>query len=207
MTNAGPLALLLKDITSLCTEGIFYYHSAYYFGMILDKIWLWSMCQSKYAMPLVYIQGSHWVHFKKIENFLSPGDSTYFIFLESKFDSIFCPNIRFFILRVGCCRMEYLDIWSSCIMVYGTDWKHQIFMPSVTTWVQQLQWFGLLMASYLVDFLIGSKNFKISEIEVFQIIWQLVFWWDNIVAQNKGINRQLPVIIKRYSPKWGSKKL
>ena len=143
--------------------------------MILDKLWIWSMCQIKYAMPPLYIQGSHWVHFKKIEDFLSPGDSTYFIFLGSRVDSIFCPNIRFFRLRVGCWRMEYLGIWSSCIMVYGTDWKHQSFMPNVTTGMQQLQWFGLLMASYLVDFLIGSKNFKVSDIEIFQIIWQLVF--------------------------------
>ena len=47
------------------------------------------MCQSKDAMPPVYIQGSHWGHFKKIEDFLSPGDSIYFIFLGSKVDSIF----------------------------------------------------------------------------------------------------------------------
>ena len=40
VTKAGPLDLLLKDITSLCTEAIFYDHSAYYFGMILDKLWL-----------------------------------------------------------------------------------------------------------------------------------------------------------------------
>ena len=66
VTKEGPLALLLKDITSLCTEAIFYDHSAYYFGMILDKLWLLSMCQSKYAMPPVYIQVSHWGHFKKI---------------------------------------------------------------------------------------------------------------------------------------------
>ena len=38
VTKAGPLALLLKDITSLCTESIFYYYSAYYFGMILEKL-------------------------------------------------------------------------------------------------------------------------------------------------------------------------
>ena len=40
VTKAGPLALLLKEITSLCTEAIFYGHSAYYFGMILDKLWI-----------------------------------------------------------------------------------------------------------------------------------------------------------------------
>ena len=165
------------------------------------------MCQSKYAMPPVYIQGSHWGHFKKIEDLLSPGDSTYFIFLGSKVDSIFCPNIRFFRLRVGCWRMEDLGIWSSCIMVHGTDWKHHIFMPSVTTGLQPLQWFWELMASHLVDFLVDSKSFKVSEIEVFQIIWKLMFLWDNIVTQNKGINRQLPVIIMGYPPKGGSKKL
>ena len=40
VTKAGPLALLLKDIASLCTEAIFYNHSEYYFGMIIDKLWL-----------------------------------------------------------------------------------------------------------------------------------------------------------------------
>ena len=30
VTKAGPLAILLKDITSLYTEAIFYNHSAYY---------------------------------------------------------------------------------------------------------------------------------------------------------------------------------
>ena len=30
VTKAGPLALLLKDITSLYTEAILYDHSAYY---------------------------------------------------------------------------------------------------------------------------------------------------------------------------------
>ena len=89
VTKAGPLDLLLKDITSLCLEAMFYDHNAYYFRTILDKIWLLSMCQSKYAMPPVYIQGSHWGHFNKIEDFLSHGDSTYFIFLASKVDSIF----------------------------------------------------------------------------------------------------------------------
>ena len=129
------------------------------------------MCQSKYSLPPVYVQGSHWDHFKKIEHLLSPGDSTYFIFMGSKVDSIFCLNIIFFRLRVGCWRMEYLDIWSSCIIVHGTDSKHQIFMPSVTTGVQPLQLFGVLMDSYLVDFLIGSKNFKVSDIEMLQIIF------------------------------------
>ena len=40
VTKAGPLALLLKEIASLCTEAILSNHSAYYFGMILDKLWL-----------------------------------------------------------------------------------------------------------------------------------------------------------------------
>ena len=39
-------------------------------------------------MPPVYIQGSHWGHLKKIEDLLSPGDSTYFIFMGSMVDSI-----------------------------------------------------------------------------------------------------------------------
>ena len=96
MTKEGPLALLLKDITSLYSEAIFYDYSAYYFGMILDKLWLLSMCQSKYAMPPVYIQVSHWGHFKKIEHLLSPGDSTYFIFMGSKVDSIFLSKYQIF---------------------------------------------------------------------------------------------------------------
>ena len=40
VTKAGPLALLLKDITSLCIEAMIYDHSAYYYGMILKNIWL-----------------------------------------------------------------------------------------------------------------------------------------------------------------------
>ena len=40
VTKAGPLALLLKNITSLYTKAIFYDHSAYYFMMIMDKLWL-----------------------------------------------------------------------------------------------------------------------------------------------------------------------
>ena len=38
-------------------------------------------------MPLVYIQESHWDHFNKIEYFLSPGDSAYFILLGRDIDS------------------------------------------------------------------------------------------------------------------------
>ena len=118
----------------------------------------------------------------------------------------FCPKIRVFKLRVGCWMMDYLGIWISCIMAHGIDVKYHIFIPNVTTGVQPLQWFEVMMASYLVSFLVGSKNFKVTDIEVFHIIWQLMFWWDNIVTKNKGINIQLIVIIKGDNPKGGSEK-
>ena len=32
-------------------------------------------------------------------------------------------------------------------------------------------------------FLVGSNNFKVSEIEVFQIIWQFILWCNLIAVQ------------------------
>ena len=40
VTKAGTLDLLLKEIASLCTEAIFSNQSAYYFEVILKKLWL-----------------------------------------------------------------------------------------------------------------------------------------------------------------------
>ena len=89
VTKSGPLDLLLKEIASLCPEAIISNHSAYYFGMILDKICLRSMFQSKYTISLVYIQVSDWVHVKKIEDFLSPGEFTYLSFWEVRLIQFF----------------------------------------------------------------------------------------------------------------------
>ena len=90
MTQAGPLDLLLKWITSLCTEAISVDHGAYYFGKILKKIG-YNKCQSKGDMLPVYILELHRYHFKKIMNFLFSGDSTYLIYLERDID----PTIIF----------------------------------------------------------------------------------------------------------------
>ena len=38
VTKAGPLALLLKEISTLSTKDIFVKHNSYCFGKILDKL-------------------------------------------------------------------------------------------------------------------------------------------------------------------------
>ena len=52
-------------------------------------------------------------------------------------------------------------------------------------------------------FLVGSTNFEVSDIEVFQIIWQFILWYNNIVVQNKDLERQLPVVIEEIFWKEG----
>ena len=63
VTKAGPLALLLKEITNLCrdkkSEALLIDHNAYCFGKILDTLRLRAMFQDKDTIPLLYIQESH----------------------------------------------------------------------------------------------------------------------------------------------------
>ena len=40
--------------------------------------------------------------------------------------------------------------------------------------------------------LAGSRNFKVSDIEVFQIIWQFMFWCDIIAVNNKLLRNSYP---------------
>ena len=83
VTQVGSLALLLKGIENLCrekkSEAVFMDHNAYCFGKILDTLRLRAMCRSEGTMPPVYIQESHRERFKKIADYLFPGDSTSFI--------------------------------------------------------------------------------------------------------------------------------
>ena len=140
VTKAGPLALLLKEITNLCrenkSEAVSIDYNAYCFEKILDTLQLQAMCQDKDTIPLVYIQESHRERFKKIVDYLFPGESASFILQGREIDSTIFPNIRVIKLRGGWWRMEYLDIWSSCIGTHRIDGRHHIFMPSVTTRVQ-----------------------------------------------------------------------
>ena len=69
-----------------------------------------------------------------------------------------CPNIRVFRLRVGWWRIEYMEVCSSSIGDQGMYGRENIFMPSVTTRVKPLQWFVVLVVSYLVDFLINHRH-------------------------------------------------
>ena len=68
------------------------------------------------------------------------------------------PNIIVIKLRFGFYSMGYLEILISYIgshRMYGRD---NTSIRSVTTRVQPLQWFGVLVASYLVYLLINWKT-------------------------------------------------
>ena len=51
-----------------------------------------------------------------------------------------------------------MEVCSSSIGDQGMDGREKIFMPSVTTRVKPLQRFGVLVVSYLVDFLINHRH-------------------------------------------------
>jgi len=91
VTKAGPLALLLKEITNLCrekkSEAVFIDHSAYCFQKILDTLRLRSMCHSEEKPPSVYIQGSQQERFKKIVEYYFPGEYSDFILQRGEIDS------------------------------------------------------------------------------------------------------------------------
>ena len=117
------------------------------------------MFENRNTLPsCICIQGTHQEHFKTIVDYLFPGESESLIYSKVKWIQIFFPNTRALKLGVGCQSMGYMDIWSSYIRDLRMDGKHQIFMTIVTKRVQKLQWFGLMMASYLVDFLINYRH-------------------------------------------------
>ena len=51
-----------------------------------------------------------------------------------------------------------MEVWVSCIWDQVMDGRENIFMPSRTTRVKPLQLFGVLVVSYLVDFLINHGH-------------------------------------------------
>ena len=51
-----------------------------------------------------------------------------------------------------------MEIWRSCIGDHKMVGKENIYIPSLTTRVKPLQWFGVLVASYLVDLLINHGH-------------------------------------------------
>ena len=73
MTKAGPLALLLKEISSLRTKAIFVDHNPYCFGKILDTLRLRLMGQSENNLATLYIQESHRERFNKLVDYYFPG--------------------------------------------------------------------------------------------------------------------------------------
>ena len=79
VTKEGPLALLLKEISSLHTKSIFVNLNSYCFVKILNTFWLRSMCQSEKNPPSTYIQESYWERFSKLVDYCFPGNSTSFI--------------------------------------------------------------------------------------------------------------------------------
>ena len=80
MTKAGPLALLLKEISSLSTEAIFVEQSAYCFQKILDILQLRAMCQNEYTLPTsVHIQFAYKKRSEKIVDYYFAGESSSFI--------------------------------------------------------------------------------------------------------------------------------
>ena len=81
----------------------------------------------------------------------------------------FSPNIGVLKLRSGWYRMEYVEICIFCTGYRGMYGRYQTFMPFVTTRVQSLQWFLVVMDSWLVYFLMNHGN----SMEVIMILIKL----------------------------------
>ena len=83
VTQVGPLALLLGEITNLChekkAEAVFVDQNAYCFGKIIDTLRLRSMCQNEETLPPLYIQEPLKECFKKVVDYYFPGEWSSFI--------------------------------------------------------------------------------------------------------------------------------
>ena len=105
VTQVGPLALMLKEITNLCrekkSEAVFVDHDTYCFGKILDTLRLQSMCQSEGTMPPVYIQESYRERFKKLWITYFLGILHLLSYWEGRLIQRFCPNAIVIKWRVG----------------------------------------------------------------------------------------------------------
>ena len=158
VTKSGPLDILLKENASLLTKSIFVDHNSYLFGKILNSIVYnqWDKVKINcllytYRIRIVRTSTNLWIT-TVLENLHNS------FYRKGVSIQQFYPNTRVLKRRVFCRRIEYLNIWSYYIGSHEMDGRNQIFMPSVTTRVQKLYLFVVLVSSYLVDFMINHGN-------------------------------------------------
>ena len=120
------------------SEAVFVDHREYLFQNILDTLQIRPMCHIEENLSSVYIQESQWERFQKNCGLLLPWRIFSLLFKVRGVDSIFFSDAIDLTLRVGCRRMRYQEIWSSCIRDHGMDGRNTIFMTSVTTRVKPL---------------------------------------------------------------------